>query len=217
MSGSLAKAAYDEILKRIVEGKYKLGEVLTEDSLTLELNMSRTPIREALRILEKEGLIRKTNRSYTVLYLTPEEIEKLYEVRIELEGLAAKLATVRASERELQDIQNILDDIKETTFSGKAEPVTLAELNGTFHDFIARASENEQLRECLINIRLKLRVVRMTLFTSFDRMNEEYEEHRDIFNAIKSRNPDDAYKLMISHETNVLEYLRKRIFPLYKA
>ncbi|WP_252896877.1 FCD domain-containing protein [Metallosphaera hakonensis] len=87
-------------------------------------------------------------------------------------------------------------------------------MNGQFHDKVAMSTENQFLYSYLREIRLKLRVVRLTLFTSFDRRIEELKEHREILEAIKSRDQDDAYEIMINHERNVLEYLKTKVIPI---
>ncbi|WP_252896876.1 GntR family transcriptional regulator [Metallosphaera hakonensis] len=108
MSNSLGETAYEEILKRILRGEYSQGQLLTEDKLCKDLNMSRTPVREALRVLESEGIVKKVNRSYTVIYITSDEVEKLYEVRIPLESTASKLAAIRAKVEDISEMESIL-------------------------------------------------------------------------------------------------------------
>ncbi|AWS00296.1 GntR family transcriptional regulator [Metallosphaera hakonensis] len=214
MSNSLGETAYEEILKRILRGEYSQGQLLTEDKLCKDLNMSRTPVREALRVLESEGIVKKVNRSYTVIYITSDEVEKLYEVRIPLESTASKLAAIRAKVEDISEMESILKKVEEETNKESPDPSRLADLNGQFHDKVAMSTENQFLYSYLREIRLKLRVVRLTLFTSFDRRIEELKEHREILEAIKSRDQDDAYEIMINHERNVLEYLKTKVIPI---
>jgi DNA-binding GntR family transcriptional regulator len=214
MASNLSKMAYDEILKKIVAGEYRQGQLLTEDKLCKELNMSRTPVREALRVLESEGVIKKVNRSYTVIYVTAKEVEFLYEVRIPLEITASGLAAERATEQDIQEMERVLRDVEGETFKENPDPAKLAELNGYFHDILARASGNPFLQSYLREVRLKLRIVRVTLFTSFDRRLDELREHKEIFNAVKARDSSRAREDMAEHERNVLEYLRNRVFPI---
>ncbi|MCH1772182.1 MULTISPECIES: GntR family transcriptional regulator [Metallosphaera] len=214
MSNSLSETAYDEILKRILRGDYAQGQLLTEDKLCKDLNMSRTPVREALKMLESEGIVKKMNRSYAVIYITSEEVEKLYEVRIPLESAASRLAAVRAKQEDIAEMEEILNKVKEETYKENPDPSRLAELNGQFHDRVAMATENPFMYSYLREIRLKLRVVRITLFTSFDRRVEELREHQGILDAIKARDAERAYEMMISHENNVLEYLKAKVIPI---
>ncbi|WP_286188864.1 FCD domain-containing protein [Sulfolobus sp. S-194] len=89
---------------------------------------------------------------------------------------------------------DIIEEIKRV--KEDAEPLTLAELNGKLHRTLSEASHNKFLVDILENIRLKLKIVRVTLFTSFQRREEELKEHSGIAMAIIERNPDKAYQLM---------------------
>ncbi|QKR00199.1 GntR family transcriptional regulator [Metallosphaera tengchongensis] len=214
MFNTLSEVAYEEILKRILRGEYGQGQSLTEDKLCKDLSMSRTPVREALKILESEGIVKKNNRSFTVIYITSDEVDKLYEVRIPLESTASKLAAIRATSEDIQEMEAILKLVEEETYKDSPDPVKLADLNGQFHDKVAKSSSNPFLYSYLREIRLKLRIVRLTLFTSFDRRMEELKEHREIFNAIKNRDPEGASEIMNLHERNVLDYLRSKVVPI---
>ena len=211
MQVTLSQAAYEKILEYIITGKYKPGSPLREEELANMLKMSRTPIREALARLEKEGIIAKNGKFYIVTSLTETDIVQLYEIRINLEPHIAKLAAIRATQDEIEKMLEILDEIKNSLNS---DPLVLANLNGNLHSAIAEASHNKYAAGILENIRLKLKIVRVTLYVSFQRRNEEIREHESIVMAIKDRNPDLAYELMKEHEENVLDYVKKNIIPL---
>lgn len=208
---SLSKTAYERILDYIITGKYKPGSVLKEEELASILKISRTPIREALAKLEKEGIIVKNGKSYSVIPLSQSDIIQLYEIRIPLEAEAAKLAANRATDEEINKITKILDEIKNTK---ENDPLILANLNGDLHRTIAEASHNKYLVDILDNIRIKLKIVRVTLFTSFQRKDEELKEHEDIVVAIRDRDQDRAYNMMKRHEENVLNYVKRNILPI---
>lgn len=208
---SLSQTAYEKILDYIITGKYKPGSVLKEEELASILKISRTPIREALAKLEKEGIIVKNGKSYSVIPLSQSDIVQLYEIRIPLEAEAAKLAANRATDEEINKIIKILDDIKNTK---ENDPLILANLNGDLHRAIAEASHNKYLVDILDNIRIKLKIVRVTLFTSFQRKDEELKEHEDIVIAIIDRDQDRAYNMMKRHEENVLNYVKRNILPI---
>lgn len=208
---SLSQTAYEKILDYIITGKYKPGSILKEEELASILKISRTPIREALAKLEKEGIIVKNGKSYSVIPLSQSDIVQLYEIRIPLEAEAAKLAANRATDEEINKIIKILDDIKNTK---ENDPLILANLNGDLHRAIAEASHNKYLVDILDNIRIKLKIVRVTLFTSFQRKDEELKEHEDIVIAIIDRDQDRAYNMMKRHEENVLNYVKRNILPI---
>jgi DNA-binding GntR family transcriptional regulator len=208
---SLSQTAYEKILDYIITGKYKPGSILKEEELASILKISRTPIREALAKLEKEGIIVKNGKSYSVIPLSQSDIVQLYEIRIPLEAEAAKLAANRATDEEINKIIKILDDIKNIK---ENDPLILANLNGDLHRAIAEASHNKYLVDILDNIRIKLKIVRVTLFTSFQRKDEELKEHEDIVIAIRDRDQDRAYNMMKRHEENVLNYVKRNILPI---
>ena len=208
---NLAEIAYSKILNNIVSGKYKPGQRITEEQLCRDLNISRTPVREALRMLLSEGVIKKENKSYSVVYLNADEVRMLYEIRIPLESLAARLAAQRVTEEELRNMEEILMKVKEETMKDNPDALTLANLNGSFHDAVAKASKNSYLSSCLASIRLKLKIVRISLFSSLERRRDEFSEHYSIFLAIKNKDPDSAERLMIEHERKVLDFLEKRV------
>ncbi|WP_338602329.1 GntR family transcriptional regulator [Sulfolobus tengchongensis] len=208
---SLSQTAYEKILEYIITGKYKPGSTLKEEELASLLKISRTPIREALVRLEKEGIVTKNGKSFTVIPLTENDILQLYEVRITLESQSARLAAMRATNEEVEKILKIMKEIKDTTVT---DPLTLANLNGNLHRAIAEASHNRYLIEILDNIRLKLKIIRVTLFTSFQRRDDELREHESIVIAIKNRSPDLAYDMMKMHEEKVLEYVRQNVLPI---
>lgn len=209
---SLSQLAYEKIMEYIVTGKYKPGSVMREEELASSLKISRTPIREALVRLEKEGIIVKNGKSFTVVPLSESDIIQLYEVRINLEPYAAKLAAIRATQDEIDNMIKLLDEIRNLSVN---DPLFLANLNGNLHRAIAEASHNKYIVEILDNIRLKLKIVRVTLFVSFQRRDDELREHENVVIAIKNRNPDLAYDMMRLHEEKVLEYVKQNIIPLF--
>jgi len=133
----------------------------------------------------------KEGKSYVVAPINKEEVIQLYEIRIPLEAEAAKLASLRAKEEELKMMKEVINQIK----SGHVnDPVSLAELNGSVHEMIAKASCNKYIEETLGRIRTKLKIVRVTIFTSVQRREDEIREHENVVEAIVMRNPDEAYK-----------------------
>lgn len=212
MTVNLSERAYEEVLKMILQGKYKRGQRITEEQLCKDLNMSRTPVREALKMLIAEGIVKKENKSYSIVTLSSDEVLMLYEVRIPLEAIAAYLTAQRATDEEILKMEKLLDEIKSETEKADPDPLTLANLNGEFHNTVAIASKNKYLRDYLDEIRVKLKIVRVNLFTSYERRIEEYKEHFAVFEAIKSRNAEKARKLMEEHENKVLQYVRQRLF-----
>ena len=208
---TLTETAYKYIFDGIMNGKYRAGQSISPDLLAKSLNMSKTPIREALLQLETEGLIFRNGRFYNVVYLDEEEIVELYEVRAILEAEAAAMAAARLTDSIREDLKETLKLIRKVSSQENPDPLVLADLNGKIHGMIAAASGNRYIGEYTRNIRLKLKVVRTTLFSSFDRREVEIEEHEKVINAVLSGDQNLARRSMWQHEMEVLEYLRNSV------
>jgi DNA-binding GntR family transcriptional regulator len=149
--------AYDRIRRSIVEGSYPSGSRLVEQALSAELCLSRTPIREALRRLEVEGLVLyRRNRGALVRTTTPGEVADLYELRARLESYAAELAAARGTPEDQQAVLEAADafdrEVGSTTGHGPRTAVgrwALHEANGRFHRTIVTAARHERLLQML--------------------------------------------------------------------
>jgi DNA-binding GntR family transcriptional regulator len=146
--------AYEQVRAAIVENRYAPGQRLIEQRLAAELGLSRTPIREALRILEAEGLVvSERNRGAIVRPLSPTEVVDLYGLRIRLESYAAELAAQRITEQELGALVDAADE-----FSAVRHDVDVATLDGVrrlneanrrLHDRILAAARHDRLATML--------------------------------------------------------------------
>ena len=208
---SLTETAYKYIFDGILNGRYRAGQSLSPDSIVKSLNMSKTPVREALVQLEVEGLVFRNGRYYNVIFLDEHEVLELYEIRGILESEATYLAATRGSKEFIEDLQETLNMIKKLNEAEHPEPIDLANLNGKFHSIIAAASGNRYIAEYTSAIRLKLKVIRTALFSSSDRRLSEIEEHESVLTAILEGNPAAARDKMRGHVEEVIEYLRSNV------
>ncbi|AEA11636.1 transcriptional regulator, GntR family [Thermoproteus uzoniensis 768-20] len=205
----LHEKAYRLILEAILDGRLPPGRLLKEEHLSAWLGMSRTPIREALARLERDGFVVKRGRSYAVALLSKEEVLEMYEVRIPLEMTSAKLAALRAPSHVLDKLKEIVSAMSvESSRDVSPDPLRLMALGGAFHEIISEGASNKFLRDGLANIRMRLTPARLQVFLDTSRRRQEVEEHRAVFEAIASRNQSDAEYYMELHETNVLRFLR---------
>ncbi|WP_069806989.1 GntR family transcriptional regulator [Vulcanisaeta thermophila] len=211
---ALSERVYRELLNGIVSGRFRLGEVLKEDALAELFNVSRTPIREALARLERDGLVIKSGKSYVIVPLSRDDVLQLYEVRKPLELLSAELAARRISDELVAELRDAVARMRDEASKPDPDPVLLAELNGKIHNIIARASGNKYLVEYLSEIRLKLMVVRVTLFTTYGRRVEEAVEHAAIADAVIQRKPELARERMEEHMDHVIDYVKSKVLPL---
>ena len=207
----LRAIVYNHVLEGLVSGKYKSGKYINIDSLSHNLNVSKTPIREALAELESENLISRDGRYYYVFTLSAAEVMMLYDVKRVLEGEAAFLATLKMNETSISEMEKITEDIKEILKSETSDPVRLAELSGNFHSIVAGMSGNKYLLKYIEEIRLKLKIVRLSLFTVYNRRIEDLEEHINVLKCIKSGDPELARNAMFDHQDKVTIFVKENL------
>lgn len=199
----LRDVVFDVMREAIVSGKLKPGERLMELQLAEEMGVSRTPVREAIRKLELEGLIVTIPRKGAyVAGLTLKDAAEVFEIRGSLEGLAANLAAERITEEEIEKLERVLVQTKECI--SKKDIKTLVERDEEFHDIICNASRNKKLTAILNNLREQIHRFRVTSLTKNpERLKGIFEEHERILAAIGSRDPERAEELVKEHIENV--------------
>ncbi|WP_292320178.1 GntR family transcriptional regulator [Caldisphaera sp.] len=198
---------YELLKKDILNRRFEPKDKLSETALAKLYNVSRTPIREALHKLEKEGLVVKLSDGYHVNFLTKEQILKLFEVRSILEGLAAEKAALNRDPELLKKLREAAEEFRKIS---KNDPLAAAIANSAFHDIVADLSGNEYLRDILKDIRNKLAIVRVDLFASANRVEQEIEEHWKIYQAIEKGDPQEAKKAALEHQNNLIEFIKSK-------
>jgi len=196
-----SKKAYIEIRNHILRFKIDPSEPLSEVKLASLLGMSRTPIREALRRLESEGIIVTYGKRGSFVNIpTLKEIRDIFEVRMFLEAAAAKLAAKEIDLSRLEEFEDLFTDFR--AGKGKGDFV---DLGRKFHFFIIDSSGNKVLKEILDNIYTKLDIIR--LFSYSFRRKEAVEEHLKIVRALGKRDEDLSYAAMQNHLRNAFNTL----------
>jgi DNA-binding GntR family transcriptional regulator len=194
---SLATQVFEKLEEDIITGIYPRGEILTELKLVEQLGVSRTPIREALRRLEQERLIKETGKGSLVLGITMEDLVDIMEIRQRIEGLAAYHAT-----------KNLTDEGKETLlqisqlqdfYYEKKDIDNLRKMDDRFHDAIYQFSKRPVLRDALVPLHRKTQRYRRISMEDKDRLNGSIQEHKAICNAIISGNAELAQQLITQH------------------
>ncbi|MEM7171812.1 MAG: GntR family transcriptional regulator [Pseudomonadota bacterium] len=194
-NASRADHVREEIRGAIQSGRYKPGERIREAEVADWLKVSRTPVREALRRLESEGLLTfESWRGVVVADLDRQQISELYAMREVLEGAAARLAARHIDEGEIELLDLLLERADET--AGADE---LAAVNRQFHETIYAAAHNRYLVQTLAQLRNALALLRGTTFSIPGRAAAAAEEHRVIVSAIRERDPDKAEAAARSH------------------
>jgi DNA-binding GntR family transcriptional regulator len=199
-----AAHAYAQVRAAIVENRYPPGQRLVEQRIAEELGLSRTPVREALRMLEAEGLVvSERNRGAMVRPLSPTEVVDLYGLRIRLESYAVEVATERATEEELGELVAAADaftDVRRALDAGTVENVReLHEANRRLHDGILAAARHHRL-----SVMLARTVDIPLVFQAFRSFGPEEVERSDTFHhlivdAMCRRDATRASALMAEH------------------
>jgi DNA-binding GntR family transcriptional regulator len=205
-SGIAAEAVYRALRQGIVDSKLAPGERLRSDALANELRVSRTPVREALRKLEAEGLVEHAGSRLVVRALSERDLTELFYVREALEGMAARLAAENATPSEIAEIRELLDDIE--AVRRRAALDALRQLTGEFHQALSRASHNNRLAQALATLLDNVRKIQTSTLFGEGRAALALQEHRDLLAAVAAHDGDRAETLARAHRRKTLE-LRK--------
>lgn len=206
---SLRGRVFQKIREDILTGVYKEHDELREVSIGEELGVSRTPVREALRQLELEGLVTIVpNKGAYVTGITHQDVHDIYKIRSLLEGLCARWATEHITGRQIEELEEIIllsEFHLRRRSTEQAEQVS--ELDGKFHKVLYEASNSRILEHVLSDFHKYVQMARMLSVGAKDRAERSIEEHRDILKAIKDKDPDKAERLANQHIMKVMENL----------
>ena len=197
----LRELVFEALREAIVKGVLRPGERLMEIQLAEEMGVSRTPVREAIRKLELEGLVAMVPRKGAyVASLSMKDIIEVFEIRGALEGLAAELAAERIGDEELEELERYLVRITETIETDDLS--RMVEVDTDFHSELYKASRNERLSQAISNLREQIQRFRKTSLSLPGRMRAALEEHKKIVEAISARDGALARKLAEEHIEN---------------
>ena len=197
----LRELVFESLREAIINGKLRPGERMMEIQLAEEMGVSRTPVREAIRKLELEGLVVMVPRKGAyVAGLSLKDIVDVFEIRGALEGLAAELAAERITDVELDEMERYLVKIAEDIEGGDITKVV--ETDTDFHTLLYKASRNSRLSQIINNLREQIQRFRTTSLSYPGRMKSALEEHRKIVEALASRDGELARKIAQEHIEN---------------
>ena len=205
---SLRGRVYHKIRDNILSGVYKENEELKEVSIGEELGVSRTPVREAFRQLELEGLIQIIpNKGAYVTGITIKDVEDIYMMRSKLEGLAARWATTNITKEQMEEME---ENIYLSEFhASKGHMEQIAVLDNRFHEIIYEACNSKMLEHQLRDFHEYVLRVRKRTLSQFKRSSESTKEHREIMEAIKAGDADRAEEAANLHIVNAYDNMIK--------
>jgi len=197
----LREVIFTTLREAIIMGELKPGQRLMEVQLAEKMGVSRTPVREAIRKLELEGLVNMIPRKGAhVARLSIKDIIDVLEVRASLDGLATALAAERITDDELRELKHVL-----TQFENYVEKDNLSNIikkDVEFHDVIYRASKNDRLIQIVNNLREQVYRFRVIYLKDFSSTKEVIKEHMEIYEATMEKDPVAAREAAKSHIRN---------------
>ena len=205
---SLRGRVFRKLREDILSGVYEDQEELREITIGEELGVSRTPVREALRQLELEGLVTIIpNKGAYVTSIKAKDVADIYHVRSMLEGLCARWATEHITEEQIGRLEEILVLSEFHVQRGNGDTAQVSELDGKFHQVLYEASDSRILENVLSDFHKYVQMARRLSVKKKERAEKSIAEHRDILEAIRNKDADLAEKLANQHIMNVMENL----------
>jgi DNA-binding GntR family transcriptional regulator len=193
----LSEKAYRLIKKKVVTLELPPSTVIDEQALMRELDLGRTPIREALQRLDSEGLVNIVPRRGTFVNdISITDLQKIFELRTALEGFCARLAARRITEDQIERMESVLRDIEEVH---NGDPRALMRIDKRFHGLLYAAADNEFLAETLDRLYdLSLRLWHLVL-TRLTGVRHSVEQHRSVLEALKESDEAQAEAHVQAH------------------
>ena len=203
---SSGEAAYASLIDALRSGDFAPGDRLREEDVAKRLNLSRTPVREALRRLENNGIVEHRPRIGAVIRkLSQTEVVELYEMRIVLERTAASMAAQHGSEAEF----DALDDMNGRILDARDTPTLGAAINQDFHEALYRAARNRFLLASAEAINNALILLGPTTYLDPDRIRIVVSQHSDVITALRQRDRNTAADAAEAHLQTSLRYRLK--------
>ena len=197
---SLADQIFDKLEKDILTGKYAYGEILTETKLSEELGVSRTPVREALRRLGQEKLIKETQKGTVVLGISKEDLVDIYAVRMPLEAMAVTRFIENMTDETLKILRDIVD--VQEFYGSRRDFSNISVKDSEFHEAIYKNCGSHILEETLIPLHRKVVKFRKASIEHSGRAEKSIDEHKEILKAIEERDTEKAVQLLTQHANN---------------
>ncbi len=189
---------YEDIKAKLINGKFKANEVLKEEELAGKYKVSRTPVREALQLLVKDGfLIHKRKVGYIIKPLTKNELKEIVGIRSVLESYAARLTTENYNRRLIEKLEKLVKKTEECLKEDNIQK--FFKFNWEFHYELYRSSGNKKLVEIIDNLRENFQRYSRLLLNIASMPYESLSDHKEMLKAMKEKNPDKVEKMVKDH------------------
>lgn len=195
---SMGEVTYNSLKEAIIKGTLAQGEKLIENRLSLQMKVSRVPVREAFKKLERDGLIVKTDqRSFMVKPISKEEIMETFGIRSVLESYATYLATAYLDDELLKKLEDSIENFRQALDGGDMEK--LSDLNTQFHEIIYKAARSQKLYGLINNFNDFIYRYRRSLLNSPEYARVSLNDHKEMVAAMREKNPKKVERLVRRH------------------
>jgi len=202
----LRDIVFEYLREAILTGKLEPAQRLMEVQLAEQLGVSRTPVREAIRKLELEGLVVMIPRKGAyVADVSLKDIIEVLEIRTALEGLAASLAAERMTDDEIQKLREVAEEFKQSIKTANVDLMVQKDIE--FHEMIFTSTNNQKLVSMNHALREQVYRFRITYISDFDTSETLIKEHKEILDAISKRNPSKAMENAMKHIENAENFM----------
>ncbi len=203
---SIADQIFEKLEKDILSGKYKRGELLSELRLSKELDVSRTPIREALLRLEQDNILKETGRGMEVIGISYEDMLDMYDIRFRLEGELARRAAASITDEQLAQMLELVELQRYyINKQGNSSSEHTKNLDSQFHELLYASAGSKAYADVLTRIHKKMTKFRMASVSKQSRALQSNDEHMAIYRALSSRDPDAAAEAVLEHARNAMK------------
>lgn len=195
---ALYEQVAEELRSRIYAHQLAPGAWIDEQAIAAEFGISRTPLREALKVLASEGLVElRPRRGCYVAELSEQDLDEIFPVMALLEGRCAEEATIKAGVAELARLEAVHAELEQHAANGDAD--RFFEANQAFHGILQQLAGNRWLNQLIADTRKFIKLTRRDSLRLEGRLRQSLAEHRAILDAIRRRDPDAAGRLMREH------------------
>jgi DNA-binding GntR family transcriptional regulator len=203
---TISDIVYKWIRQAIVASEFKPGEWITQENITGRLNVSRTPVRDAFKRLQSEGLlIIKPHMGAMVVHLSLEKLIEVYEIRMLLEGAAARHAGENITDKNIKE----LEKINAKMAACRNDTKQFINCNRNFHHTLYSFSRREYLINSIFSLWDLIEPYRLMYFMHKGKLDGAIEEHVQIIDALKRHEPEKVHQAVIDHLTDVVSTLSR--------
>jgi DNA-binding GntR family transcriptional regulator len=213
---TLTETIYQNIKELIINGKYKSGSRLLLNNLSSEMNVSITPVREALKKMEKDGLVKIIpNKGAIVISLTFRDVIEIYDLRKQLELLAVELFIKNKKQNELDELSKICDE--DDNYLRNGDLNSHIKCNYKFHMLLIKSGENKRLINYYNELNGQLSILVSRTISFAGEPKKSADEHKKIIEALRQENVELAKKIIQNHIQNAKEDILNRSIIMSKS